>query len=513
MCGFSPLTMWISVNPASRCCSTASRDELGGRRRVGVLLLLRRREGTELAFHPADVRLAEVEVLDERHLVRAAAKPAREIGQLADLEQVVRLEEREPVLEVEPLTRLELLADRIEGGGAVEECQAVRSVGATVPIGCGRRQRLRGPRARRDALVGEARPRPSSVVEGHLPRALEGARRSDAHEDAVERPAGDRGANDVVLPRREQERQRRRPVAEVGAGILPGLDRVTGAVEDVVDDLERDAEQPPVVAAAAAEHARGLEQLPGLQRTPLEVPVDGRVGVVALPPLQRLPARERQRGVGEHGDASHVDRRPRAPRRRARRGSRPPPAPRRRRGPSRPPPCRDGPSRRRSGRRGRASPCERARRRHLPRPTGAAPAGAERKVSIGRSRFPPAVSASAPTIGDEPGMAGDRPLEQILDLGEVARPDRERHAPPRASQLIAPSPCAARRSCRRRGGSPLRAKPARRSADELLGAREAANARREVRVGLAARERRGRGAARSGRTRARRTASAVLAAG
>ena len=50
---------------------------------------------------------------------------------------------------------------------------------------------------------------------------------------------------------------------------------------------------------------------------------------------------------------------------------------------------------------------------------GVAPAGAERKVSIGRRRLPPAVSASAPTSATSAGMARHRPVEQLLDLGQV----------------------------------------------------------------------------------------------
>ena len=89
-------------------------DELVGRERVGVRLLLRRREGAELALHAADVRLVQVEVLDEVDAVVAAAHAAREVGELAEREQVVRLEQREPVLEVEPLARLDLVADQLE---------------------------------------------------------------------------------------------------------------------------------------------------------------------------------------------------------------------------------------------------------------------------------------------------------------------------------------------------------------------------------------------------------------
>ena len=68
-----------------------------------------------------------------------------------------------------------------------------------------------------------------------------------------------------------------------------------------------------------------------------------------------------------------------------------------------PPPCRGGSARGRSGRRGRASPCARARLRRRPRGTARAPAGVERKTSSGRSRLPPAASASLPTAATRPG--------------------------------------------------------------------------------------------------------------
>ena len=91
------------------------RDELLGRERVRVLLLARRREGAELALHAADVRLAHVEVLDEVDLVRATADATREVGESAELEQVVRLEDRDAVVEVEALSGLDLLPDRLQG--------------------------------------------------------------------------------------------------------------------------------------------------------------------------------------------------------------------------------------------------------------------------------------------------------------------------------------------------------------------------------------------------------------
>jgi hypothetical protein len=89
-------------------------DELLGRVRVGVLLLAGRRERAELALHAADVRLVDVQVLDEEDLVRAAADAAGEIGERAELEQVVGLEERDPVVEVEALSGLDLLPDRLQ---------------------------------------------------------------------------------------------------------------------------------------------------------------------------------------------------------------------------------------------------------------------------------------------------------------------------------------------------------------------------------------------------------------
>ena len=111
----------------------------------------------------------------------------------------------------------------------------------------------------RDAV--EALPRAPRVVDRDLARAVERAGCDDANERTLERPAGERRAHDLVVASGEDQRQRRRSVAQVGAGDLAGLDRVAGTVEDVVDDLERDPEQPAVVAAAAAEQARRLEQL------------------------------------------------------------------------------------------------------------------------------------------------------------------------------------------------------------------------------------------------------------
>ena len=79
-----------------------------------MLLLPRRCERAELALHAADVRLVQIQVLDEEDLVGAAALPAREIGERPELEEIVRLEDCDAVLEVEALSGLDLLPDRLQ---------------------------------------------------------------------------------------------------------------------------------------------------------------------------------------------------------------------------------------------------------------------------------------------------------------------------------------------------------------------------------------------------------------
>ena len=115
-------------------------DELVGRQRERVLLLAGLGEGAELALHAADVRLVQVDVLDEVDLVAAAALPAREVGELAEREQIVRLHQGDAVVEVEPLAGEHLVSDRRER----IELQN-RHVRTTSP---GRRLRASGPRAR-----------------------------------------------------------------------------------------------------------------------------------------------------------------------------------------------------------------------------------------------------------------------------------------------------------------------------------------------------------------------------
>ena len=116
------MTMWISVKAGQLALAHGVLDQLLGGDRVGLLLLLRRGEGAELALHATDVRLVQVQVLDEVDLVGAATLPARPVGELAELEQVVGLEQRQAVLEIEPLAGLDLLPDRFERGCAGQGC-------------------------------------------------------------------------------------------------------------------------------------------------------------------------------------------------------------------------------------------------------------------------------------------------------------------------------------------------------------------------------------------------------
>src|SRR5829696_540755 len=136
----------------------------------------------------------------------------------------------------------------------------------------------------------EAVARTARVVERHLAGGLERACLGHPDERAVERAAGKGRTNARVFARRQDQRQRRRSLTQVGARDLAGLDRLARAVEDVVRDLEGDPEGEAELAeapvAAASEQARGLEQLARLERAALEVVVDARLGVVRLRPLK-----------------------------------------------------------------------------------------------------------------------------------------------------------------------------------------------------------------------------------
>ena len=167
--------------------------ELLARVRVGVLLLLRDREGAELALHAADVRLIQVQVLDEEDAVVAAALPPGEIGELAEPEQVVGLHQRDAVFEVESLAGPDFLADRFEGVDrdghlALSIHDEVRQGFQLVPM----------------HVPVEAQAGLASIVEGDLAGFLEGPGRGDADEGPVERSPGEGAAHGLVALSREQ---------------------------------------------------------------------------------------------------------------------------------------------------------------------------------------------------------------------------------------------------------------------------------------------------------------------
>src|SRR4051795_4878821 len=145
-------------------------------------------------------------------------------------------------------------------------------------------------------MRGEERASAGGVVEGRVTRLFERARRGAAPERTVEWAAFECCTHRRVFTRREEQRHRRRALAQIGAGNLARLLRLTGAVEDVVRDLERDtecrAEPAEPLVAAGAEQAGGLDQLPSLQRATLQVRLDRRVGIVRLQLLHRLAPRE-----------------------------------------------------------------------------------------------------------------------------------------------------------------------------------------------------------------------------
>ena len=180
-------------------------------------------------------------------------------------------------------------------------------------------------------------------------------------------------ANSLVAPRGEDERQRRGAVAEVDPLHLARRVEVAAAIEDVVGDLEGDPEREAEGAEAravapASQEARCLEELSRLQRAAREIVLDGSFRPESLAPLQRFTAGERERRVGEDQDRVRILRRSElceGAREEVVAGG-----PRDRLpmlGP-RPSGGRGEGRRRRAGRRGRASPCARARQRFRPPP-------------------------------------------------------------------------------------------------------------------------------------------------
>ena len=250
--------MWISVNPDSSRWLKRVLDELLGRVRVRAFLLLGDREGAELALHAADVRLVQIQVLDEVDLVVSAALAAREVRELAEREHVVGLHQREPVLEVEALARLHLLADRVERRGAVENGHhAVLSTTASaIASSSSRASTLRGRRGR------------SAYSRGDLPRLLDRAAPGDAQQRSVERAAGQRAAHDLVLAAPRAGGQSRDPLAQVRARRSSrsrrSVRRSRGSRRRSGRRSEREAELAEL-RGDRFEEAGGLEELRGLE--------------------------------------------------------------------------------------------------------------------------------------------------------------------------------------------------------------------------------------------------------
>src|SRR5262245_1038008 len=107
------------------------------------------------------------------------------------------------------------------------------------------RQRLQGAAVR---LAVERSTRPGCIVEGELSRLVQRAGRGHALERIGDVFAGKRLGDRVVSPRGEDERKGRGTVAQVDSLHLPGRVEVPAAVEDVVGDLEGNAEREAEVA-------------------------------------------------------------------------------------------------------------------------------------------------------------------------------------------------------------------------------------------------------------------------
>ena len=225
-------------------------------------------------------------------------------------------------------------------------------------------------------------------------------------------------------------------------------------------------------------------------------------GAAAAAAPRRARGRARRRQAPRRARASPSRQAPRTPRRTDGRRS---PSPRTRRAPSTPPRGRAAAERRRRCRRARASPCGRARPPRPRRREALASGGDDRKVSVGRRRLPPAASASAPTAATVPGCASttcDEPrLDGVEVLGEPGRrPDGRERAQRR-------TPCVERDDRRPEQAEANLLEPlALEERGEILGAREAPDAGRQVRVRLAARQHLAEQRHDRGRTRARRTA-------
>ncbi len=195
------------------------------------------------------------------------------------------------------------------------------------------------------------------------------------------------------------QRQGDGAVEQVGPARLAGPLRRAGDVEDVVEQLEGEADlgaELAQVLVIVAEQAGTFEQRRGLQSAAVQVALLGDLEVEGIVALGQLAAGQGDRGVGEQLDRAGVagvgeqgegageqqvaggDGAGRGPRWRRRSGGRGAAAPRRGR------------------RRGRASPCGPARSRSRRGPRLSPPfSPAQSRTSIGRRRLPPAASVEA----------------------------------------------------------------------------------------------------------------------
>ena len=361
-------------------------------------------------------------------------------------------------------------------------------------------------------LAVEARPGSRSVVQGNLAGAFERAGRGNAHERALERPAGERGADDVVLCAASRSgsvgvpSRRSVPAIFPVSIVEPAQSRTSSAIWKATPSAtpyrpsRRRAGRPPRRARPSS--ARSARCTPRPSST-------GRASACAEAPRRARAASVASRGRDRLGVAGRGQLRERAREEVVARS----PGRRRRRTPTRQQPCRGGSARGRSGRRGRASPCARARPRRRPRATAPAPAASRGRRAAGAAacRRRRAPRSRRPRRG--PGWLATRAREPLLErvevlLETVGRADRRR-----ACAHAALPRRAARRCRRRRCGTGRRAKPfALEQLGERVGRGEAAHARGQVRV----RRRRPaapcRAAARPGRTRRGRTARACRAA-
>ena len=284
----------------------------------------------------------------------------------------------------------------------------------------------------------QVRPGAARVVEGDLARALgDRARRGHPHECAVELAA------------------RQRPAARPRPRALPGA--AAGSAVPRAGPCRRSCPSQPSGPRSRGCRRRSGRRSRARARTGGRGPGRRRAGT---PPrtafrssahsargssstvvsgswvCRRCSASPRARqecGIREHPDGLRLAGAARARRMRARTGSRRRPVRRPRRTPTTRTPCRGAPRPRRSGRRGRASPCAPARPPSPLRPAPARPPAPTGRRAAAAAASRPRRAPGGPTAETSPGMAQDRLLQAQLELVEVevepgCVPDRRQRA-------------------------------------------------------------------------------------